>query len=167
MTRRAALIVASRAHRRLGVPQHIALYIAFAARKYKVRWSVAFALFAQESNYQVVYGHDAGGLLAGLRVTKRNYAYFRRRIIASGGVGANGVGLGQVTYWTYVRDHAGLWKPRVQVYLSLSILGGLLARYPQITALGAYNGGEGSPNETYARQVEAKADVIRPRLGKR
>jgi len=164
MTRLAALAVAHRAHRRLGIPWHIALYIAFAARKYRVRWALAFALFEQESNYKVIYGHDAGGLLPGARVTKGNYLWFRQRLIATGGRGANGVGLGQVTYWTYIRDHKGLWKPRVQVYLSLSILADYVHRLGELTGVGAYNGGEANPNGSYAAEVEAKARAIRPKL---
>jgi len=166
-TRRAALRIASRARHRLGVPWKIALYIAFAARKFRIRYAIAYALFEQESNYEVVYGHDAGGLLPGQRVTKANYAYFRSRVVAGQGRGANGVGLGQVTYWTYIRENPGLWKPRVQVYLSLSILADLLERHHAFTAVGAYNGGEGNPNEDYAREVFAKAAAIRPRLAAR
>jgi hypothetical protein len=165
-TRRAALRVAFRAVRRLDVPRRIALYIAFAARKEKVPYAVAFALFEQESNYEVIYGHDAGGLLPGEKVTKRNYAWFRSRVVSSQGRGANGVGLGQVTYWTYIRDHPGLWKPRVQVYLSLEILRSYLNPFSQFTALGAYNGGPTNPNEDYAAEVEAKARAIRPKLSK-
>lgn len=166
-TRRAALRVARRAHRRLGVPLRIALYIAFGARKYHLPYAIAFALFEQESNYRVIYGHDAGGLLPGQPVTKRNYRWFRARVIAGGGRGANGVGLGQVTYWTYVRDHPGLWKPRVQVYLSLSILAGLDQWATSIAhALAAYNGGAANPNWDYGREVSEKAQRIRPKLAK-
>lgn len=165
-SRRAALRVAYRARRRLSVPWRIALYIAFAARKHRVPYAIAFALFEQESTFKVIYGHDAGGLLQGQRVTKSNYAWFRQRVVAGQGRGANGVGLGQVTYWTYIRDHPGLWKPRVQVYLSLSILAGYLRQFSQFTALGAYNGGPSDPNEVYAREVEAKATAIRPKLAK-
>ena len=166
MTRRAAIAVAWRAHRRLGVPRRIAFRIAFAARKYSVRWAVAYALFEQESNYQVIYGHDVGGLYLGERVTRDNYRAFRTFVVAHGGRGANGVGLGQVTYWTYIRDHPGLWKPRVQVYLSVSILAALLSKYPERIALGAYNGGEARPNLEYGDQVLEKAAALRPRLAK-
>lgn len=165
-SRLAALRVATRAHKRLRVPWKISLYIAFAARKHRVRYAVAYALFAQESNYRVIYGHDVGGLLPGLPVTKDNYRYFRSRVANSHGIGANGVGLGQVTYWTYVRDHAGLWKPRVQVYLSLSILSDLIKKYGEYTGLGAYNGGAVNPNYDYADEVRDKARQIRKSLGK-
>jgi hypothetical protein len=165
-TKRAALRVAYRATRRLDVPGRIALYIAFAARKFRIPYAVAYALFEQESGYKVIYGHDAGGLLPGQRVTKSNYAWFRSRVVASEGRGANGVGLGQVTYWTYIRDHPGLWKPRVQVYLSLEILAGYLRGFSQFTALGAYNGGPSNPNEDYAHEVETKVRAIRPQLAK-
>jgi soluble lytic murein transglycosylase-like protein len=162
-SRPAAMRVARRAHRH-GVPLEIATYIALAAAKYEVPYAVAFAIFEQESNFEVVYGHDAGGLFAGRRVTKANYKRFREYVVSHMGVGANGVGLGQITYWTWIKLYVGLWKPRVQVYRSVEILAGLLARHSTFTALGAYNGGEGNPNETYAAEVSARADKWRPIL---
>jgi hypothetical protein len=162
-SRKAAIRVAHRAHRH-GVPLEIAYFIAFACRKYRVRYSLGYALFQQESNFEVVYGHDAGGLFAGLPVRRRNYKRFRAYIIAHAGQGANGVGLGQPTYWRYIQTHIGLWKPRVQVYLSLSILADLLSRHDERTAAGAYNGGEGNPNFIYADEVLAKATNWRPEL---
>ena len=167
MTRAAALKIGWRAWKRLGVPFRIAYMIAFAARKHDIRWAVAYALFEQESAYRVIYGHDLGGLFPGQRVTEDNYRTFRSEVVRRRGGGANGVGLGQVTYWTYIRDHAGLWKPRVQVYLSLSILADLLSRHDERTALAAYNGGEGNPNYSYADEVLSKARAIRPKLAKR
>ena len=159
----AALRVAHRASRH-GVPPLIATYIAFAARKFHVRYALNFALFEQESNFAVIYGHDAGGLFPGREVTRDNYAAFRKHVVEHQGGGSNGVGLGQVTYWTYVRDHKGLWKPRVQVYLATSILADLLSRHDEFTAVGAYNGGEGNPNRLYAEEVLAKARRWRTRL---
>lgn len=162
-TRRAALRVARRAAAS-GVPLQIALYIAFACRKEKLRYALGFAMFEQESNFAVIYGHDAGGLFPGQRVTRDNYRRFRAEVVRRAGGGANGVGLGQVTWWTYIRDHSGLYKPRVQVYLSVSILADLVHRLGEFRGCGAYNGGEGNPNEDYAREVLARADSWRPKL---
>jgi hypothetical protein len=164
-TRRAARRIAQRAAKH-GVPEKIAHHIAFASRKEHLRYALAFAMFDQESGFQVIYGHDAGGLNPGKRVTRENYHAFRREIIRRQGGGANGVGLGQITYWTYIRDHTGLWKPKVQVYLATSILADLVHRLGEFTGVGAYNGGEGSPNESYAREVLERADHWRPILAK-
>lgn len=162
-TRRAARRVAHRATTH-GVPEKIAHDIAFACRKYHLRYALGFAMFDQESGFQVIYGHDAGGLNPGEKVTRENYHAFRREVIRRQGGGANGVGLGQVTYWTYIRDHSGLWKPRVQVYLATSILADLVHRLGEFTGTGAYNGGESNPNESYAREVLERANRWRPKL---
>lgn len=165
-SRHAARRVAERAARN-GVPREIAEYIAFACRKERLRYALGFGMFEQESNFENIYGHDVGGLLPGKKVTRENYREFRSQVVKTGGFGANGVGLGQVTYWTYVRDHRGLWKPKVQVYLATSILADLIHRLGESTGVGAYNGGEGNPNETYAREVLKRADKWRPLLAGR
>lgn len=165
-SRRSARKVAERAAAH-GVPKGIALDIAQACRKYKLRYSLAFGMFEQESNFQLIYGHDAGGLDAGEKITKANYAKFRAELIARGGGGANGVGLGQVTYWTYIRDHIGLWKPRVEVFLATSILADLVHRDGEERGTGAYNGGEGNPNYTYAREVLGRAEEWRNKLSRK
>ncbi len=165
-SRRAARRVAKRATEH-GVPEKIAHHIAYACRKEKLRYALAFAMFDQESGFQVIYGHDAGGLNPGQKVTWENYPRFRRLVIERQGIGANGVGLGQVTYWTYIRDHAGLWRPKVQVYLATSILADYVHRLGEFTGCGSYNGGETNPNETYAREVLERADKWRPLLAGR
>ncbi len=78
----------------------------------------------------------------------------------------SGVGLGQVTFWTYIRDNPDLWKPRCQVDLATSILADYVHRLGESTGVGAYNGGEKKPNKTYAKQVLAKAEKWRPLLAK-
>jgi hypothetical protein len=162
-SRRAARRVADRAASH-GVPKKIARHIAYACRKQRLRYALGFAMFDQESGFQVVYGHDVGGYNPGEKVTRDNYERFRRLVVERNGVGANGVGLGQITYWTYIRDHRGLWKAKVQVYLAASILADLVHRLGEFTGTGAYNGGEGNPNESYAREVLERADYWRPRL---
>lgn len=162
-TRRAARRVAERATKH-GVPKNIAHDIAFACRKYHLPYALAFGMFDQESDFKLVYGHDAGGLLPGEKVTKANYAKFRAELIARHGGGANGVGLGQITFWTYIRDHVGLWKPRVEVFLATSILADLVHRLGEARGVGAYNGGEGNPNMQYSSEVLSRAQSWRPKL---
>lgn len=164
MTRRGALTVARRAHDRLGVKLRIAIWIALAACKYRVRYAVAFALFEQESDFKVIYGHDLGGLNPGLHVTRENYLRFRAEVVRHGGVGSNGVGLGQITFWTYIKARIGLWKPRVQVYLATEILANLIHDLGEQRGVGAYNGGPSNPNMSYAAEVLQRADNIRPKL---
>lgn len=162
-TKRAARRVAKRAARH-GVPEKTAHQIAFACRQHRLRYALGFAMFEQESDFQVIYGHDAGGLFPGEQVTEENYRRFRAEVVRRQGGGANGVGLGQVTYWTYIRDHPGLWKPKVQVYLAVRILSDLVRRRGEFVGCGAYNGGEANPNEDYAREVLERAKRWRPKL---
>jgi soluble lytic murein transglycosylase-like protein len=149
------------------VPLAIAIWIALAARKYRLRYALAFAMFEQESDFQAIYGHDAGGLFPGQKVTRENYRRFRTVVVGNQGGGANGVGLGQITYWTYIRDHRGLWKKRVQVFLATSILASLVHSFGEDKGVGAYNGGPTNPNMSYAEEVLARAKDIRPKLTKR
>ena len=163
MTRRGALAVARRATRH-GVPFHIALHIAFAARKLDLRYALGFALVEQESDFVHCYGHDRGGLYPGKPVTRANYAAFRSRIVRSSGVGANGVGLTQVTYWTYIRDHAGLWRKRANVYFGLGLVASTIHAKGEREGLAEYNGGEGNPQFGYADEVLARAQTWRSRI---
>lgn len=162
-SQKAAENVAKRAAKH-GVPREIATYIAMACRKEKLRYALGFAMFEQESNFEAIYGHDSGGLNPGQPVTKENYRAFRTEVVRRKGGGSNGVGLGQVTFWTYIRDHAGLWNPKAQVYLATSILADYVLRLGELTGTGAYNGGEGNPNETYAKEVLRRAEKWRPLL---
>lgn len=166
-SRRGALAVAGRAHRRLGVPRDVALYIAFACRKLKLPYALGYALVSQESGFRHIFGHDAGGLFPGLPVTRARYRALREHLKATHGPGANGAGLTQPTYWTYIVQNPGLWKKRANVYWGLGILAGLIAKYGEHTGIGAYNGGEANPVDSYADSVEAKARDIRPRLSKK
>jgi hypothetical protein len=146
------------------VPRAIAHDIAFACRKYHLPYALAFGMFEQESDFKLIYGHDAGGLLPGQQVTKETYKRFREELLRRHGGGANGVGLGQITFWTYIRDHVGLWKPRVEVFLATSILADLVHRLGELDGTGSYNGGEAHPNRDYANEVLAKASKWRHRL---
>lgn len=164
-TQEAARRVAERAAKH-GVPKRIATYIALACAREKLRYALGFAMFEQESNFTVVYGHDRGGLFPGQEVTQENFEVFRAKVVKGKGKGANGVGLGQVTYWTYIKEHPDLWKPKVQVNLATEILSGLVHSLGEFKGVGAYNGGAASPNPTYAKQVLKKAETWRPLLGK-
>lgn len=165
-TRRAALRVARRAKRHLGVPLDVALYIAFACRKHRLRYAVGFAVCQQESGFRHIFGHDVGGLFPGEPVTRSRYRRLRSRLQATGGSGANGVGLFQVTYWTYIVDRPGLWRKRANVYFGISIVADYVKRLGERTGLGSYNGGEANPQYGYSDEVQAKARVIRPKLSK-
>lgn len=161
-----ALVVARRAHKH-GVPRMVAIYIALACRKLKLRYALGYGLVEQESGFHHVYGHDAGGFLAGQPVTKANYGAFRAHIRATSGGGANGVGLTQITYWTYIRDHAGLWRKRANIYFGLGLVAGVIHDHGERQGLAEYNGGAGNPQFGYADEVLNRADRWRANISKK
>lgn len=159
-----AAIVANRAQRHSGVNRAYCWDIAFACRHYRIRYSIGYALINIESNFKHIYGHDAGGLLQGQHVSRDNYLNYFRPRVSRGGSGANGVGLSQVTYWTYIRDHKGLWKPRANIYFGIGIVASNIHTYGERKGLAVYNGGAGNPNYAYASEVEHVASEWRRRI---
>ena len=165
-TKRAAYRVGWRAWKRVGVPFKVAMYIAFACRKERLAYAVGYAVCEQESGYRHIFGHDAGGMFPGLPVTEPRYNELRERLRRTKGPGANGVGLFQITYYTYILDNPGLWKKRANAYKGTEIVAGNVRAHGVRKGLAVYNGGEGNPQYDYATQVEARIDRIRPQLEK-
>lgn len=163
-SRAAALAIGYRASRRLNIPVELAMYIAFACRKERVRWALGYALVQQESNFRHIFGHDAGGLFKGLPVTRSRYRRLRSHLQANGGRGANGVGYTQITYYTYILQNPGLWKRRANVYFGLGLIATNIRAYGERKGLAVYNGGAGNPQYDYADEVLRKAAAIRPKL---
>lgn len=166
MSDAAPITVARRAHR-YGVPLRVALHIAFACRRYGLRYALGYALVEQESGFQHIYGHDPGGLLPGQKVTRANYKEFRGEVTAHSGGGANGVGLTQITYWTYIRDHAGLWRQRANIYFGLGLVAATIISKGEREGLAEYNGGAGNPQFGYADEVLSRATKWRGRISKK
>lgn len=71
------------------------------------------ALVEQESAYQFIFGHDAGGPFPGLKVTHALYKQLLEHIKAGGT--SNGVGYVQATWGPELLAHPGLWKPKVNL----------------------------------------------------
>lgn len=167
MTRRGALAVGYRAHRWLGIPLTLAMYIAFACRRHHIRYALGFALVEQESGFKHIFGHDVGGLFPGLPVTRSRYRRLRAHLKATGGSGANGVGYTQITYYAFILEHPGLWKKRANIYFGMSLIAEVIHAYGERKGLAVYNGGAGNPQYDYAQQVEDRARSIRTKLKKR
>lgn len=126
-------------------------------RAHGVAISDGFALVEQESDFQNVFGcdHGPGKAFCHQAVTKARVASLLASPLA------NGVGPTQLTSKGFVRDadrDGGAHKPAVNIATGIAILGALQAKHGPMTGFGAYNGGEGNPNMTYAREVDAKAD---------
>lgn len=167
-TRRAATRVAYRASRHLKVPLRISFYIAFACRKYRLRYALGYALVQQESNFQHIFGHDYRGHFPGEKVTRRRYRELRDYLSRTGGKGANGVGLTQITYHVYILEQPGLWKKRANVYFGLDLVASYVKSLGEREGFAHYNGGPSPPSESwsYAEQVLIKAKKIRQSLNK-
>jgi hypothetical protein len=90
----------------------LAYRIAAAANAQRVAAPVLFALVEQETGYQFIFGHDIGGLFAGQKVTRKRYRQLQVHLRATHGPGANGVGFVQATYWSFIVNDGGLWRPK-------------------------------------------------------
>jgi hypothetical protein len=143
-----------------GVPRDYAGAIYDLARKHKVQYALALALFRQESNFSNVVGHDRdshGNLIfpaqpGRVAVTEQLYKEYRRR----GGL-PQGMGPGQLTskgFQDSADRRGGTWKPRANMDVSLEVLRGNIQALGRFKGIGAYNGGRGNPNDAYARSVE-------------
>lgn len=96
------------------------------------------ALVEKESGYQFIFGHDAGGLYPGRRVTRHKYRVLQRALRA--GYGANGVGYTQVTYPTFILEDDALWRPKHNLRWGAKHLQELIDAGGYLQGLAAYNG---------------------------
>lgn len=137
---------------------------------------VACALLEKESKGRNVYGHDAGGALAGfeLPVNKGNFEVFRWLVIEQGQT-ANGVGPCQITYagsrrkdgtrdGGYFRqmEERGLdaWDPYDNMLFGFGLLAGHYEAKGSWEAAGtAYNGAS-----AYGKDLAARIKVWKDRL---
>ena len=119
---------------------------------------LACALVEQESSFRNVFGHDPvqNPTPKGSRVTRESYERYRgfREV----GLGAQGVGVTQLTF-PPLQDRAdelgGCWKVRNQLRVGFELLAELIARNGVRGGLAAYNAGSAtSPaGQDYARRV--------------
>src|SRR5688572_18605607 len=68
------------------------------------------ALVEKESAFENVFGHDAGSILHGLRVTRPRFFRLLAHI-AKGGI-SNGVGYVQVTWPGFLKNSLRVWRPK-------------------------------------------------------
>lgn len=125
-------------------------------RAHDVNISDGFALVAQESEFQNIFGcdHGKGRAFCHMNVTKARVA----ALLASGL--ENGVGPTQLTSEGYVREanrDGGAHRTSVNIATGIAILGRLQKKHGRMKGFGAYNGGEGNPNMAYARECDARA----------
>jgi hypothetical protein len=141
--------------------RHGALIVAEAKRA-GVPLPLACALVEQESSFRNVFGHDAvaNPIPKGSAVTKASFE--RYRAFRERGLGAQGVGVTQLTFPPF-QDQAdalgGCWKVRNQLRVGYQVLAGLIAAHGVRGGLAAYNAG--SPGSTAG--LKYAASVLRRR----
>lgn len=127
------------------------------------------AVVQQETGFENEYGHDH---LPGQRpiwhgrqdkvlVTEANYKRYRKWRREHGDRFAQGVGPMQLTspgYQDLADARGGCWKPEVNIRVGAEILKGHIEALGLRPGIGAYNGGRGNPNLTYADSVRALRD---------
>ena len=120
--------------------------------------ALACALVEQESGFRNVFGHDAVANPApkGGAVTRQSYQRYRAH--RDRGLGAQGVGLTQLTFPPFqdrADDLGGCWKVSNQLRVGYQVLAGNIAANGVRGGLAAYNAG--SPTSpaglAYAEQV--------------
>ena len=105
---------------------------------------LACALVEQESSFRNVFGHDAvrNPIPKGSRVTKASYE--RYRDFRDQGLGAQGVGVTQLTFPPFqdqADDLGGCWKVRNQLRVGYQALADSIGRHGVRGGLAAYNAG--------------------------
>ena len=122
--------------------------------------ATALALVEQESGFANIFGCDLGARDT-VPWCHQNVTKDRVKALIShverGGV-SNGVGLTQLTSIDFIRQaekEGGAHTVSAQCRIGFRLMHGLIARNGERKGIGAYNGGEGNPNLTYADSVLA------------
>lgn len=128
------------------------------ATKAGIPYAVAFASVEQESGFRNVFGHDAGGLFPGQKVTNAKVQTMLAHV-SRGGV-SNGVGFTQLTYPPFVRQaaalHGGAACVRNQLRVGFGLLADLRRQHGNWhDAFRAYNG-QGPAADLYAHVMDVR-----------
>jgi hypothetical protein len=139
--------------------RHGALIVAEAQRA-GIPIPLACALVEQESSFRNVFGHDAvqNPIPKGSRVTRQSFERYRG--FRDAGLGAQGVGVTQLTFpplQDKADDLGGCWKVGNQLRVGYELLAELIARHGVRGGLAAYNAGTSTSPAglDYARRVLA------------
>ena len=128
------------------------------AKRAGLALELACALLEKESSGgRNVFGHDPTIFAGAGKVTRANYAEYKRRRIASGNKLMQGVGPCQLTWWE-LQDAAdaggGCWHPEVNMRVGFRHLATLVERYGRGDGARRYNG-SGAAAEAYSRDLLA------------
>jgi len=135
--------------------------IVAAARDTDTRVARLAALVEKESGYEFVFGHDAGGLFPGERVTRRKYRELAARLRSTWS-GANGVGYVQATYPPFITGDSSLWRPKHNLRWGAKQLDSLIRSDGYSDGLNAYNGDPtGEYGHDLALRIAAYTSALR------
>lgn len=134
-----------------------------AADATKLHWSYALAMVEGESDFRNIFGHDAGGMYPGRRVTR--FKVWRMIRAVERGHVSNGVGVTQLTSIGFIKEAralGGAHKPHHQMIVGFHLLRGLIMAHGPVNGFAAYNGGEGGMHlpgpQQYGHAMVARAD---------
>jgi hypothetical protein len=122
--------------------------------------SLGLAVVEHESSFANVFGSDPvrSPQIQGGPVTRTRY--LRYRFLRRRGFGMQGVGLTQLTWYSYQDDAdaiGGCYKPEPQLRVGFRLLAALIAAHGEHDGLRRYNGAGGAA-EQYANDVLAIRD---------
>jgi hypothetical protein len=142
--------------------------IVAAAKRAGVPVPLACALVEQESSFRNVFGHDGvANPIKGGRVTRERF--LRYRAFREQGLGAQGVGVTQLTFPPF-QDRAdalgGCWKVSHQLRVGFDVLADAIARHGVRGGLAVYNAGKATSPQglEYAGEVLAREATWRLKL---
>jgi hypothetical protein len=142
-----------------------------AAKEARLSLADACALVEVESGGRNIFGADPGGPFAHEPVTRELVQrLINQRGYRVGNAPMQGVGLTQLTWYTFVLDaeeRGGAHIPLNQCLVGFNLLRTYLQMYPRERAIASYNAGEGNwmAGRAYAAQFMAKATAWEDRLG--
>lgn len=110
------------------------------------------ALVEKESGFKMIFGHDAGGLFPGERVTRRKYRALQNSLRAGAG-GANGVGLIQATYPPFIEEDDDLWREKHNLRWGAELLDSLIRSSGREQGMNNFNG---DPTGAYGRDLSLR-----------
>jgi hypothetical protein len=128
------------------------------SKREKVPFALALALVEQESGFKNIFGCDLGPQSTApwchQDVTRDRVQALIAHV--EGGGTSNGVGVTQLTSIGFIQQaeaEGGAHTVHAQCRIGFRVLHGLIERHGERVGIGAYNGGEGNPNDAYAASV--------------
>jgi hypothetical protein len=139
--------------------------VVWEARGAGIPVSLLCAFLTQETGFRNVFGHDPTIYVGAGAVTKTKYLAYKA---ARGHSHMQGVGPGQLTYWSY-QDEAdrlgGCWVPEHNIHVAAHLVASLIHQYGESVGIERFNG-SGPAARAYASSVLSLARLWHSRLSR-